>query len=373
MAAFVKDRAQHPATTLARTEERPVHRFLNAQRTKGRYATTSDVENYSMLFGTEAAGGHAALVDSRYHALLDEARGSANALSILNVKLVARSQLGGSYPWCGARFASPSSIVDVPPSLSPARFFLPQPLAVSQVVFHFSPLGPGGAATVEIGDASHAFVEGSALPIEIPEGKEFSEFQVVVGETNPGVRLEEIEVDLNPIGLKSDFLEIDGMGINLHTLPRAYFIASSAKEAPGAPNLPCWTVHQAVRVTDPETGRAAAGFFRKDAGEIVSYEPERVEIATDSPREGFVVLSDTYRPGWTAAVDGREAAIWRAQSAFRAVEVPAGKHQVVFRYRPGSLRLGAALSLLALGILAGWPLMARFLDRRRPPTSNEIP
>jgi uncharacterized membrane protein YfhO len=126
-------------------------------------------------------------------------------------------------------------------------------------------------------------------------------------------------------------------------------------------------------VTDPETGRAAAGFFRKDAGEIVSYEAERVEIATDSPREGFVVLSDTYRPGWTAAVDGREAAIWRAQSAFRAVEVPAGKHQVVFRYRPGSLRLGAALSLLALGILAGWPLMARFLDRRRPPTSNEIP
>jgi hypothetical protein len=326
-----------------------------------------------MLFGSEAAGGHAALVDSRYHALLDEARGSANVLSILNVKLVARAQPGGSYPWCGARFASPLPIADVPPSLSPARFLLPQKLEVSQVVFHFSPLAPGGAGTLEIGGTAHALLEGSPLSIELPEGKPFSEFQVVVEETNPGVRLEEIEVDLNPIGLKSDFLEIDGMGINLHALPRAYFIAPGGSEAAAVDRLACWTVHQGIQVTEPETGRMASGFFRKGAGEIESYEAERVEIATDSPRDGFLVLSDTYRPGWTAAVDGKEAVIWRAQAAFRAVEVPAGKHQVVFRYRPGSLRVGAALSLLALGILAGWPIVARFRDRRGPPTSNEIP
>src|SRR5207342_3690977 len=87
MAAFVKDRAQHPYSTLARSEERTVHRFLRAQGPMGRYASASNVESYSMIFGTEAIGGNAALVDSRYQALLERAKTSANALSILNVKL----------------------------------------------------------------------------------------------------------------------------------------------------------------------------------------------------------------------------------------------------------------------------------------------
>ncbi|MGH9391419.1 MAG: hypothetical protein ACRD1Z_17575, partial [Vicinamibacteria bacterium] len=51
MAAFVKDRAQHPYSTLARADERRVHRFLKAQGPHGerfRYATPSNLESYSM-------------------------------------------------------------------------------------------------------------------------------------------------------------------------------------------------------------------------------------------------------------------------------------------------------------------------------------
>jgi len=375
MAAFVKDRAQHPYSTLARADERAVHRFLKAQAAKSRYATPSSLESYSMLFGTEQAGGHAALVDSRYQALLDRAKTSANALSILNVKLVVRSDARSAYPWCGARYASPLPILDLPPNLTPAKLSIAPPIDASRVVFYWTPLGSGGTGVIEIGGSSHALVEGQPLSVDFAEPEALSEFRVLVDEGNPGIRIDDLEVDLNPIGLKSDFLEIDGMGINLHALPRAYFIVPSQvpSEIQTVDSLGCWSVHQGIQVIDPETGEGASGFFRKDAAEIVGYEPERVEIATDSPRDGFLVFSDTYRPGWSASVDGRLTPILRAQTAFRAVRVPAGKHRVLFFYRPASLRAGAAVSLLALAILAAWPAISWQRLRRSTPTLEEIP
>ena len=39
-------------------------------------------------------------------------------------------------------------------------------------------------------------------------------------------------------------------------------------------------------------------------------------------------------PGWIAELDGRQTPILRADVLFRAVEVPAGRHTVVFRYAP---------------------------------------
>ena len=375
MAAFVKDRSQHPYSTLARAEERTVHRFLRAQGPRSRGATSSNLESYSMLLGTDLAGGHAALVDSRYQALLDRAKTSGNALSILNVKLVVGPDPKSAYPWCGARYASPLAILDLPSDLTPANLSLSPPIEAARVVFYWTPLGPGGTGAIEIGGSSHPLIEGRPLSVDFAEPTQLSGFRVLVEPGNPGIRIDDIELDLNPIGLKSDFLLIDGLGVNLHALPRAYFIVPSQvpSEIQTIEGLGCWSVHQGIQVSDPETGEGASGFFRKDAAEIVRYEPERVEIATDSPRDGFLVLSDTYRPGWSAWVDGSKAPILRAQAAFRAVRVPAGKHRVLFLYRPGSLRIGAAVSLLALGILAAWPAISWLRLRRSTPTLEKIP
>ncbi len=375
MAAFVKDRAQHPYSTLARAEDRPVHRLLAAQGPKSRYATASNLESYSMLFETETAGGHASLEDSRYQALLGIAATSANALSILNVKLVVRSAPASAYPWCGARYASPLPILDLPSELTPAKLSISPPIQAARVVFYWTPLASGGTGVIEIGGSSHSLAEGLSLEVGFAEPIAFSEFRVLVATGNPGIRIDDIEVDLNPIGLKADFLEIDGMGINLHALPRAYFIVPSQvpSEVQTVESLGCWSVHQGIQVIDPETGEGASGFFRKDAAEVVVYEPERVEIRTDSPRDGFLVFSDTYRPGWSALVDGAPARVLRAHTAFRAVRVPAGKHRVLFNYRPGSLRAGAAVSLLALGIVIAWPAISWLRRRRSTPTLDEIP
>ncbi|MGH9336713.1 MAG: hypothetical protein ACRD21_23480, partial [Vicinamibacteria bacterium] len=224
MAAFVKDRAQHPAESLVRSEERPIHRYLRAQSIKSRYATESNLESYDMLFGTEAAGGHAALVDSRYAALLDKSRSSANALSILNVKFIVRPGPASETPWCGARYASPLPILDVPPGLAPLSVRISPAVEASRIVFYWSPLGPGGSAILELSGGSHPLVDGVPLSIDLAPEASLSELRILVDEGNPGIRLEDIEVDLNPLGLKADFLELEGMRVNLHALPRAYFI-----------------------------------------------------------------------------------------------------------------------------------------------------
>jgi hypothetical protein len=87
---------------------------------------------------------------------------------------------------------------------------------------------------------------------------------------------------------------------------------------------------------------------------IVRDEPDVVEIDATLAAPGLVVLADTYYPGWTATVDGRPAPILPTNHLFRGVPAPAGAHRIRFAYRPRSLALGAALSLLtALALAAG--------------------
>jgi hypothetical protein len=87
------------------------------------------------------------------------------------------------------------------------------------------------------------------------------------------------------------------------------------------------------------TGEGSAGPAR-----IVAWRPDRVAIETESGTGGMLALHDTYYPGWVAEIDGVRAPILRADVLFRGVEVPAGRHRVVFRFAPFSLdNLRAAL------------------------------
>ena len=90
---------------------------------------------------------------------------------------------------------------------------------------------------------------------------------------------------------------------------------------------------------------------------------QRVSIQTEAPAPSLVVISQTYYPAWKAYVDGQPAKIWRANYAFQAVQVPAGKHQVELAYRDRAFVAGAVLS--GLGLLACASLGLRFQFRKR--------
>jgi hypothetical protein len=87
--------------------------------------------------------------------------------------------------------------------------------------------------------------------------------------------------------------------------------------------------------------------------EITSYRANDVSVRVQAPAAGFVVLADTYYPGWQATVDGAEARLLRANYSMRAVPVPAGVHEVRFRYEPRLLYVGAAVSLATTLVVAG--------------------
>jgi hypothetical protein len=70
---------------------------------------------------------------------------------------------------------------------------------------------------------------------------------------------------------------------------------------------------------------------------IVSWRADRVEIEADSDLGGMLALHDTYYPGWIAEIDGVRVPILRADVLFRGVEVPSGRHTIVFRFAPFKL------------------------------------
>jgi hypothetical protein len=99
--------------------------------------------------------------------------------------------------------------------------------------------------------------------------------------------------------------------------------------------------------------------------EITLYDPCQVMIEVDSNADGFLVLSDTYYPGWKVFVDGREDRIYQADYLFRAVFLERGKHVVEFRYSPLSFRIGLAISLVTAAALIGFAVAVIVIQRRR--------
>ena len=83
------------------------------------------------------------------------------------------------------------------------------------------------------------------------------------------------------------------------------------------------------------------------------------------PREGIVVFPGNSAPGWRARVDGRSARVFGVNLFAKGVLVPAGKHEIVLRYLPGSFILGAAVSLATTFVLLAGALVLRLRVRRR--------
>lgn len=81
---------------------------------------------------------------------------------------------------------------------------------------------------------------------------------------------------------------------------------------------------------------------------VIRYLDDEVSVQVEAPAGGLLVLADTEYPGWRAWVDGQAAPILRANHVFRAVPLPAGAREVIFRYAPRSFTVGAWISAVSL-------------------------
>jgi uncharacterized membrane protein YfhO len=87
---------------------------------------------------------------------------------------------------------------------------------------------------------------------------------------------------------------------------------------------------------------------------IESYEATAVKISAQMEKPGWLVLTDSYYPGWTAFVNGTRQPIWRANAVVRAVQLPAGPSAVEFRFVPWSFYAGLILAGAAAFLCGAW-------------------
>jgi hypothetical protein len=104
---------------------------------------------------------------------------------------------------------------------------------------------------------------------------------------------------------------------------------------------------------------------RPGAASFLADRDEYVSLRADVQRSGYLVLDDSYYPGWQATVDGHPTKIVAANENFRAVAVTPGVHTIDFRYRAASFRIGAIVSILtAVGLLVALAVMLGCRRRR---------
>ena len=98
---------------------------------------------------------------------------------------------------------------------------------------------------------------------------------------------------------------------------------------------------------------------------LTAYEPNDLKYEVNSKTGGTVVFSEIYYPGWQAYIDGVEAPHGRADYILRAMNVPAGKHVVEFKFDPKSLHVTETVAFVALGVLACVLVLFLFLQVRK--------
>jgi hypothetical protein len=124
------------------------------------------------------------------------------------------------------------------------------------------------------------------------------------------------------------------------------------------------TTDEALRALQDGGARCEAA--TQDRADIERYSGDSVTLRVEAACPGLLVLPDTYFPGWTATVNGKQQTIYPTDAAFRGVTVPKGSSRVEFRYEPRAFPIGIALALAGLvGFAVLW-IVSRWRSRREP-------
>ncbi|MEH0157813.1 YfhO family protein [Limibacter armeniacum] len=85
---------------------------------------------------------------------------------------------------------------------------------------------------------------------------------------------------------------------------------------------------------------------------LAHFDNRSVKYESNSKADGLVVFSEIYYPeGWEVKIDGKEVEMVRANYILRALEVPAGKHEITFDFKPESYFVGQKITLVASWIV----------------------
>jgi hypothetical protein len=166
-------------------------------------------------------------------------------------------------------------------------------------------------------------------------------------------------------GLETAYDQFDGVIYrNTRAIPRAFVPARVLQVAPGAAarRTMLGDGFDARRDAVVQAPAVPAG---EGSAAVTGDEYSTVRLHASMRRAGLVVLSESLRRGWSVEVDGRAARPVPVDTVWRGVRVPAGEHEVTWRYRTPGLVPGAVLSLLTGALMFVWGALLVWRARRR--------
>jgi len=99
--------------------------------------------------------------------------------------------------------------------------------------------------------------------------------------------------------------------------------------------------------------------------ELLSYKANEINYKSSSATDQLAVFSEIYyKDGWNAYIDGQLMPHIRVNYVLRALRIPAGDHDIVFKFEPKVIATGSMISLISYGLLILIPL-AWFLKERK--------
>ena len=151
---------------------------------------------------------------------------------------------------------------------------------------------------------------------------------------------------------------------NTRVLPRAW-LASSVQVLSGdrildvirtgkLPDNSVWDPLRTALIESAIDSQERLGEDPSSHVDVITQEPNRIELQTASSAPAVLVLSDNHYPGWHTYVDGHAQETLRVNYNLRGIPIAAGSHRIAFVYQPKSVMIGLFASLLVLSALVLW-------------------
>lgn len=79
---------------------------------------------------------------------------------------------------------------------------------------------------------------------------------------------------------------------------------------------------------------------------LTAHQPNKLTYTSTNANDGFAVFSEMfYGNGWVATIGAKEVPIQRVNYTLRGLQIPAGTHDIVFKFEPQVVQTGSRIAL----------------------------
>jgi len=124
---------------------------------------------------------------------------------------------------------------------------------------------------------------------------------------------------------------------NINVFPRAFLVYNTSITKNETESFEKVSVQNFNLSAVIEGGKSLSGKEPIQAVTIEKFESNEISLIASPKSDSYLVMMDTYFPGWSVYVDGHKSEILPANYLGRGVFLSAGQHRVRFKYEPAEL------------------------------------